>query len=329
MILSTPDGPGPARPARRTGPLVLAGGLVQLLVLLLTYGKLLFHPGKYLIIDHYDGIKSYFSLATFLRQPLSEGMMQHGHNYPFGEYIYYTDISPLVSVPLHVLVQLVPALAPYGVYLYDVFTLLGLVISTVLLVSILRRLDLPSWLVLVLGVALPWLSPQTFRLNVGHMSLAYTPAVLLPLWLLQGLYGAWRAGRPTGRWWLGLGLTLIAASWLHFYYLGIVGGWLGFFFVFWIGREALAGRPWRALAGRAAALLGTAVVLTFGLLQVLDKRRGDRPTGSGGYDWIEWKFQFGTLFHGHDFYKFRFFLERTATIPYESTAYLGGFVLYG
>ncbi|RZK54181.1 MAG: hypothetical protein EOO59_11705, partial [Hymenobacter sp.] len=325
MILSTPNRSAP----RRTARLVLAGGLLQLVVLLLTYGKLLFHPGKYLIIDHYDGIKSYFSLATFLRQPLSEGMMQHGHNYPFGEYIYFTDISPLVSVPLHVLVQLVPGLAPYGVYLYDVFTLLGLVISALLLVSILRRLSVPSWLALVLGVALPWLSPQTFRLNVGHMSLSYTPAVLLPLWLLQGLYAAWRAGQPTGRWWLGLGATLVAASWLHFYYLGIVGGWLGFFFVFWIGREALAGRPWRALAGRAVALLGTAVVFTFGLLQVLDKRRGDRPTGSGGYDWIEWKFQFGTLFHGHDFYKFRFFLERTAPVPYESTAYLGGFVLYG
>lgn len=320
-----------ARPAwwRRPAALVLAGGLLQLLLLLRTYAKLLFHPGQYLIVDHYDGIKSYYSLATFLRQPLSEGMLEHGQNYPFGEYIYYTDISPLVSVPLHVLVQLVPALAPYGVYLYDVFTLLGLVVSTLLLVSVLRRLAVPVWLALLLGVALPWLSPQTFRLNVGHMSLAYTPAVLLPLWLLQGLYGAWRAGRPTGRWWLGLGVALVAACWLHFYYLGIVGGWLGFFFVFWIGREALAHRPWRALAGRAAALLGTTVVLTFGLLQVLDKRHAERPTGSGGYDWIEWKFQFTTLFTGHDFYKIRFLLDRTQAIPYESTAYLGAFVLYG
>ena len=329
MTFSIAEGPEPARPPRRTGRLVLAGCLLQLVALLLTYGKLIFHPGQYLIIDHYDGIKSYFSLATFLRQPLSEGLMQHGHNYPFGEYIFFTDISPLVSVPLHVLVRAVPALAPYGLYLYDLFTLLGLVVSTLLLVSILRRLAVPGWLALVLSVALPWLSPQTFRLNVGHMSLSYTPAVLLPLWLLQGLYGAWRAGQPTGRWWLGLGAALVAGSWLHFYYLGIVGGWLGFFFLFWIGREALARRPWRGLAGRAALLLGSAAVLTFGVLQVLDKRRGDRPTGSGGYDWIEWKFQFGTLFRGHDFYKVRFFLERTADVPYESTAYLGGFVLYG
>jgi len=318
-----------ARARYRSARLLLAGGVAQLLLLLLTYDKLLLHPGQYIMVDHYDGIKSYYSLATFLRQPLREGLLEHGQNYPFGEYIFYTDISPLVSVPLHGLVRLVPALAPYGIYLYDVFTLLGLVISTLLLVSILRRLAVPGWLALVLSVALPWLSPQAFRLKVGHLALSYTPAVLLPLWLLQGLYEAWRAGRPTGRWWLGLGAALVAGSWVHFYYLGIVGGWLAFFFLFWIGREALARRPWRGLAGRAAGLLGSAVVLTFGVLQVLDKRHGDRPTGSGGYDWIEWKFQFGALFRGHDFYKVRFFLERTTEVPYESTAYLGAFVLYG
>jgi hypothetical protein len=336
MVSTSPPFPAAApvsqRPAhwwQRTWVLVLAAGLLQLLVLGRTFSKLLLHPGQYLIVDHYDGIKSYFSLASFLRQPLSEGAMIHGHNYPFGEYVYYTDTSPLVSIPLHVLVQLVPALAPYGIYLYDVFTLAGLVVSTLLLVSILRRLAVPAWLSLVLAVALPWLSPQTLRLNVGHMSLAYTPGVLLPLWLLLGLYQAWRAGRPTGRWWLGLGLATTAAAWLHFYYLGIVGGWLAFFIALWAGREALAPRPWRALAGRGAALLAWLLVSTYGLLQVLDQRHGERPVGSSGYDWIEWRFQFGTLFHGHDFYKIRFFLERTAGVPYESTAYLGAFVLYG
>jgi hypothetical protein len=333
-MVSTPITHAPARerPAKwwqHTWMLVLAGGLLQLLVLGRTFSKLLLHPGQYLIVDHYDGIKSYFSLVSFLRQPLQKGMLVHGHNYPFGEYIYYTDTSPLVSIPLHVLVQLAPTLAPYGIYLYDVFTLGGLLLSALLLVSILRRLVVPTWLALVLSVALPWLSPQTFRLNVGHMSLSYTPCVLLPLWLLQGLYLAWRAGRPTGRWWVGLGLATTSAAWLHFYYLGVVGGWLGFFFCLWIGREALVRRSWRVLAGRAVALLVWLVGSTFGLLQLLDGRHSERPVGSGGYDWIEWKFQFGALFHGLECYKIRFFLERTAGVPYESTAYLGAFVLYG
>ncbi|QKG52503.1 hypothetical protein [Hymenobacter sp. BRD67] len=83
------------------------------------------------------------------------------------------------------------------------------------------------------------------------------------------------------------------------------------------------------LAGRGLALLAAVVVLTFGVLQVLDHRHAERPVGSDGYGWIEWKFQFGALFRGYDYNTVRFLLERTAHIPYESSAYLGGFVLYG
>jgi hypothetical protein len=322
--------PGPRVGRAGTWPwLGLAAGLLQLLLLLRSYRTLLLHPGQYLIVDHYDGSKSYFSLATFLRQPLSQGLLEHGQNYPFGEYIFFTDIAPILSVPLHALVQAVPALAPYGLYLFDVFFLGGVVISTLLLVSILRRLAVPAWLALVLSLALPWISPQTFRLNVGHLALSYTPAMLLPLWVLQGLYRAGRAGQPTGRWWVGLGLAVIAAAWVHFYYLGILVGWMLLFLGCWGLREAQASRPWRPLAVRAAAWLSVVALSTFGLLQVLDRRSGERPLGSGGYDWIEWKFQLGSLFKGGDYHKIRFLLERTAGVPYESTAYLGAFVLYG
>ena len=198
-----------------------------------------------------------------------------------------------------------------------------------LLLGILRRLAVPAWLAVVLSVALPWLSPQTIRLNVGHLSLSYVPAVLLPLWLLQGLHRATERGQPTGRWWGGLGMSVVAAAWLHFYYLGIVGGWLAFFFLAWGWQRYRARLAWRPLATRAALLLAGATAGTYGLLQVLDPRRNDRTPGSSGYDWLEWKFQFGMLFHGHDFYKIRFPLERTGNIPYESTAYLGAFCLFG
>ncbi|WP_233635585.1 hypothetical protein [Hymenobacter setariae] len=308
---------------------LLAAGLLQLLLVGRTFARLLVHPGQYLVVDYYDGIRSYYSLATFLRQPLSQGLLDHGTNYPFGEYIFYTDIAPGFSIPLHWLVRAVPALAPYGLYLFDVFILSGMVLGTLLLLSILRRLGVPGWVALLLSLAMPWLGPQAARLGVGHLALSYTPAVLGPLWLLQGLYGAWRAGRPLARWWLALGLGLIAASWVHFYYLGVMGMWTGLFLLLWIGREARAQRPWRQLAGWGAAVLAATLVFTFGLLQVLDARSSERPAGSDGYDWIEWKFQFTSLFKSYDYNKIKFLLERTATVPYESSSYLGAFVLYG
>lgn len=316
-------------PLFRLLPTMLVALLGQILLLCHTYYTVLFHPGQYLIIDHYDGIKSYFSMASFLREPLSNSTLVSGQNYPFGEYIFYTDSTPLVIVPLHWLVQTVPALAPYGLYLFDVFILAGIVISTGLLVLILRRLTVPAWLTVLLAIALPWLGPQTIRLNVGHMNLAYTPATLFVFWRLQCLYLAWRAEKPLHKQFALLLVGIVGASWIHFYYLPLLCGILGFFVAVLLYESWRTHRPWRSLVVGGGITLVMALVLTWGLLQLLDPRRGERPTGSGGYDWIEWKFQFGALFRGYVFNKVRFPLERTAEIPYESSAYLTAFVLFG
>lgn len=91
--------PLPASPharARSVDPWFVGSILLQVLLLLLVFRSLIFNPGEYLIVTHYDGIKSYFSIASFLRQPLSDGMLVMGHNYPFGEYMYYTDRKSVV-----------------------------------------------------------------------------------------------------------------------------------------------------------------------------------------------------------------------------------------
>ncbi|MBF9235831.1 hypothetical protein I2I05_00335 [Hymenobacter sp. BT683] len=303
--------------------------LVQLVLLCYTYSYLIFNPGKRLIVTHYDGIKSYFSIASFLRQPQRDGMLVHGHNYPFGEYMYFTDSAPLLMAPLHALVHAIPALAPYGLYLYDLFILSSLVVSTGLLVLIFRRLALPAWLTVLLSVALPWLGPQTIRLNVGHMNLAYTPALLFLIWALQGLHEAWRTNAPLRKHFVWLFLGIVVASWLHFYYLPLLGGSLAFFVACLLIDGWRRQRPWRPLVVGTGLTLFGALLMTWGLLTALDPLSRERPVGGGGYGWIEWKFQFGALFRGYDYNKVRFPLERTAHIPYESSAYLTSFVLFG
>ncbi len=303
--------------------------LMQIVLLGYACADLIFHPGKYIIVDHYDGIKSYFSVASFLRQPLGDGMLLHAHNYPFGEYMYYTDSTPLLVAPLHWLVQTVPGLAPYGLYLYDLFILSSLVVATGLLVLILRRLAVPGWLTVLLAVALPWLGPQTLRLTVGHMSLAYTPAVLFFIWALQRFFDAWRANQPLTRHFGLLLVGIVVASWLHFYYLPLLGGFLVFFGTGLLYESWRTHRPWQPLVVGIGATLVAALALTAGLLQLLDPRASQRPASSNGYDWIEWKFQFGALFAGYSYNKIRFPFERTGGIPYESAAYLTSFVLFG
>lgn len=314
---------------RSIDPWFISSLLLQVMLLLVVYRVLIFNPGEYLIVAHYDGIKSYFSMASFLRQPLSDGMLVTGHNYPFGEYMYYTDSTPLLVQSLHVLVQKVPGLEPYGLYLFDLFILAGIPLSTLLLYRILRPLGIVGWLVLLLSVALPWLNPQTFRLHVGHMSLSYSPVLLFTIWVLQRLYYAWKLRQPTTKWFIVLFGSIVVASYLHFYYLAILGVFIGFFFLFWLIDNIRAAQPWFRLAVYSAATLGAALVVTMGLLMILDGWYNERPVASNGYGYIDWKFQFGAFFRGYIYNIIRFPLERTASIPYESVAYLGNFVLFG
>ena len=309
-------------------PWRLAAVAIQLVLVLIGFRTLIFHPTQYLIVTHFDGIKSYFSIASFLRQPLSDGMLVRGHNYPFGEYMYYTDSTPLVTELLHVLVRVFPTLEPYGLYIYDLFVLSGLVLSTLILYSILRRLGIVPWLTLLLAVGLPWLDPQTPRLYVGHMSLSYTPAVLVTLWILLRLYTSWIQGLPVRKWFVGLALSIFITSYLHFYYLAILGLFASLFFLCWIILEFRQNRPWLRLLLYSSTTLLATLLITWGSLALLDPRYSLRPEGANGYDWIDWKLQFGAFFRAYEFQHIRFPLERTAAVPYESSAYLGAFVLY-
>ncbi|QIX59801.1 hypothetical protein HER32_00775 [Hymenobacter sp. BT18] len=325
MLSTSANPPASSLVSRWVGPV---GVLLQLLLVLYTFHIVIFHPGENLIVDHYDGIKSYYSVEMFLRQPLSDGMVMTGHNYPFGEYMYYTDSTPLLSEALHVLVRIFPGLLPYGLYIYDLVILSGLVLATGLLHRILRPWRLPVVLHLLACLALPWLSPQTIRLQVGHMSLSYAPAVLIAVWALQEIYSRHAAGRPLRGWLLVLGASIFVTSFWHFYYLAILGALVGLFAVVWGLDLYRANRPWWPVVSRLLLTLAVAGAITGLTLILLDGRYSERPTGSNGYDWIGWKLHFRAFFQAPGENHFRFLFDPTESVPYESAAYLGAMVLY-
>ena len=107
------------------------------------------------------------------------------------------------------------------------------------------------------------------------------------VWGLQRLYAAWRAHEPLGQHFGVMGLGIVATSWLHFYYLPLLGGTLGFFAVGLLVEGRRMRRPWRPLVVGTAATLTGALLCTWGLLQLLDGRSRERTVGSWGYDSLE------------------------------------------
>ncbi|GAB3239406.1 hypothetical protein GCM10027346_32660 [Hymenobacter seoulensis] len=313
------------RPSR---VVLLALGLVlQVLLILRAFGALLLEPGQHLLVDTYDGAKNYFTFLAYVQQPWSYGLGLFGMmNYPYGDYVFYTDNTPLLAVPVRLWSHYIFDVAPYALDIYHVLLLAGFLLSTALLTDILRRL-LRHWgLVIIFAVVLPWLNPQTGRLLNGHFNLAYSFVPLLAIWGLLGLYSRVQAGLPVRRWVVGLGVGFALTGLIHLYYLPLLALTTAGFFAWWL----LPRGQWRfslASIGALLALLPTA--LCFGIIRLTDGFYRLRSTGVSGFNFPLWKLQLSALIRSYSYERVHFWLEPQAQPSYESVAYLGAFALFG
>lgn len=317
-----------ARNWRPSRSVLLALALIaQSLLVLRAFGPLLWEPGQHLLVNMFDGTKNYFTFLAYVQQPWSNGMRLFGMmNYPYGDYVFYADNTPLLAVPVRLWSHYISDLTPHALDVYHGLMLVGFLLSTALLADILRRLVRHWGLVLLFAVALPWLHPQTSRLIIGHFNLAYTWVVLLAIWGLLGLYERTREGRPYRFWVAGLTVGFCLAGLLHLYYLPLLALTTAGFFACWL----LPRGQWRfplAAAGACLTLLPTAVCV--GLVRAVDGYYSLRSKGATGFDYSPWKLQISALFRAPDYQGVHFWFQPKGLPPYESVAYLGAFALFG
>lgn len=309
--------------------LLLLALLLQTLLIFRAFGPLLTEPGQHLLVTGYDGLKNYFTFQAYLQQPTAAGFSWFKMmNYPFGEYIFYTDNTPLLAVLVRFWSHHVHDITPYGLDIYHALLLLGLLVSTALLVSILRRL-LRHWLLVVaFAVMLPWLNPQLCRLLLGHFNLAYSFVVLLAIWGLLRLYDRAQAHQPIGRLVVGLvvGFTLI--SFIHLYYLPLLGLLTAAFFAAWL----LPKRRWKQeprLVVAGAALSGLPLVISVAVVRSIDAYYKLRLSDPTGFNFPAWKLQVSALVQPYSYLTTHFVIEPITPVSQESQAYLGAFALFG
>ncbi|MBC6988393.1 hypothetical protein [Hymenobacter sp. BT491] len=314
--------------ARRWQPtpvrLLGAALLLQAVLVWRAFGALLREPGQHLLMSTYDGAKNYFTFQAYVQQPWANGLRWFGQmNYPYGDYLFYTDNTPLLAVPVRLWSHYVFILAPHALDVYHALLLAGFFFSTALLTLILHRL-LRHWgLVLLFAVLLPWLNPQTSRLLVGHFNLAYSGVVLLAIWGLLGLYDRVEAGRPVGRWVAWLVGAFALTGLVHLYYLLILALTTAGFFAVWLLRSP------RARTARVGAVLTLApVALCYAVVRLTDGYYSLRREATG-FNYGPWRLQFSALFRAYDYQRVHFLVEPRDPPPYESAAYLGAFALFG
>src|SRR5437763_5880029 len=70
--------------------------LIHIVLCLIAFNKAWVHYNNFLFSNKGDGMKNYFTMESYLQHDSPKGVFHYTQmNYPFGEYIYYTDNTPL------------------------------------------------------------------------------------------------------------------------------------------------------------------------------------------------------------------------------------------
>lgn len=146
------------------------------------YGKVLFSPNSYLFSSDGDGMKNYYTYAYYISKNNSNIEFE-GMNYPFQEHFMYTDCHPAMAFFLKITTSIFPSLSHYAIGILNLTLLLSLVLTSLLLYLIFRKIGI-SQLISTLGAfSIMVLSPQLFRLT-GHLSLSYSFFIPLTIYLI-------------------------------------------------------------------------------------------------------------------------------------------------
>ncbi len=288
------------------------------------------HPGGVLFCDIGDGLKNLFTLTTYVKEPISAGgiLKYDFFQYPFGDYVYYTDNTPLFSIPFRWICHHVYDLSAYTVIVLYCVVILNIIASGLLIYHILRKLTGENTISYLMAIILPWANMQILRIWAGHTAFSFSSLILLATWLMM----LWHKHKDNRKKQVMVGVGMCLLSFLGFlaqgYYLAIITmfscAMLFFYGVFY--RKEKQGL-FSMLAAPVVAVVSLCLVLV--LLGITDGYLPLRPVSATGYDWMELKIRFTALFSRYLFQRVYFPISAGyISSEAELAGYLGNVGLY-
>ena len=303
--------------------------LAAAVLTVLAFGNILADPAGRVLYADYDGGKNYFTPYSYVSGLGTDAAHAHplkvyGQHYPFGEYVFYTDNTPGVSVPLHILAALKVPMPGGGVGALSFFFITCHWLAAPLLYLLLRRAGVVRWIAVVLGVCLPWGAKQYWHLCIGSPNLGNLAATFLLLWWLWDIYDRPERWQP----WLRAAILIGLAAWLHLYYLLVYGFALATLALgLMAGEWVRLGRLTRAVTGRRFVLAVGAGALAIALIYVpvllVDAKLALRTGTRLAYGADAWSLDPRTLITPWPEYRSSFFVTYEGRVFGERSGYMG------
>lgn len=289
------------------------------------------HPMSTMFCGYGDGIKNIFTMLSYVREPIgADGLFKYNaFAYPFGDYVYYTDNTPLFSVPFKLFCKYVVDVSAYTQPLYYVFVIQNIIVCGLLVYRVFGELIKNRLFAVLMAIALPWTTMQVQRITRGHFSLSFSSLVLLAILLLIYWH---RCNGQRKKQAIVLGLMCLlsyAGFMVHGYFFAIITVFIAFGLMFYGIATWRSHKGWMSIV---AAGIYTMAATAISLLSVYatDKYLPLRKGGATGYDWIEQKVRAGALVSHYAFQQYIYFPLPVyeASNDAETAAYLGNVGLY-
>jgi hypothetical protein len=248
-------------------------------------------------------------------------------NYPYGDFIFYTDRTPLIAWSVKIFSHYIIDITPISLVVYNIFILSSIPLTAILLFRILSMVVTIPWIVWLGALCLPWFNPQTVRLNTGDINLSMSVIIVCGIYLIILMYKQVR----TIKFYFLLSLLIlltVSSCFVHVYYLAILGTFAGSFFSIWGLNEIYHRRPFLKIwiSGFAYLIISFGLCLT--IFRTTDSFYSIRNKIAEGYGWINWKLNFSSLFSEYDFLHIPFLFHSNTPLPDGNSNYLGSFTLY-
>ncbi|HZG01162.1 MAG TPA: hypothetical protein VEY71_09170, partial [Chitinophagales bacterium] len=308
---------------RRLWFILLAAHVVLCLV---AFNKAWTRPDNFLFHNEGDPMKNYFIMDSYLAHDSPKGALHYAYmNYPFGDYVYFTDNTPVFGWVIKLFSRYLFDITPYWLHLFHLLVPLNILLVAWMTWHLANRFLLQQWLRVLVMLAVPWINPQVARIQTTS-NLSYAALIVAVVFLLVRIYDNRHNLRSLWKYWIAVFTLTAFGFYVHGYYVALIAAPLCAFHAFWLllpDKTALRVK----LIGLVAPLL--AVGLDYLVVTLTDDQKQFRSPASTGYDWIEWKMQVMGLFTPYMWNGVRFFFESQRWINYESHTYLSAFVLFG
>jgi len=199
--------------------------IIATIILVIIYGNILKAPNNVYFSKGGDGLKSTYGSIYHLKYD-DTYLKTDYMNYPYGESVFYTGNQPFIINTFKLLKSTGIDFSDQILGILNVWMLISIVIGSVFLYLILRKLKLPIIYSIIGANIITFLSPQLGRFG-GHYNLAYLFFIPLMIYALFRFYESRKM-----IWSVILAFIALYALGTHAYFFGFYGIMIA---IFWVG----------------------------------------------------------------------------------------------